>query len=230
MSELAPKAELLRRMGKLVRGLSALFWGLPLTLLIYVETASTDFFNALGFFAVVPPFLVSALLLYGLWLLGHFQKQERIWRDTLERARLFGFVNLGLSPFLFFWHRLPFVQLYNVAVLLLAASSLVFLLILNRVLDRLAAMLPDETLRLETGLFTTFNRRVLLVIPVLLLIYFSLGFLPALPDFATSILNRVKPQGIWLVIFLILMPIAMTMALIWKIKEVVFASILETGG
>ena len=228
MSELAPKAELLHRLGKLVRGLSALFWGLPLTLLVYIETANTDFFNSLGFFAVGPPILVSTLLLYGLWQLGHFQKQERIWRDTLERARLFGFVNLGLSPFLFFWHRLPFVELYNVAVLLLAASSLIFILILNRVLDRLAAMLPDETLRLETKLFTTFNRRVLLVIPVLLLIYFLLGFVPKLPDSVTSIFNRVKPQGIWFIIFLILMPIAMTMALIWKIKEVIFASILET--
>lgn len=228
MSELAPKAELLRRMGKLVRGLSALFWGLPLTLLVYVQTANTDFFYALGFFAIVPPILVSSLLIYGLWQLGHFQRQERIWRNTLERAKLFGLVNLGLSPFLFFWHRLPFVELYNVAVLLLTASSLIFILILNRVLDRLAAMLPDETLRLETKLFTTFNRRVLLFIPVLLLLYYSIGFIPALPDFLKVVLDRVGPQGIWFVIFLVLMPLAMTMALIWKIKEVVFASILET--
>ena len=228
MSELAPKAELLRRLGKLVRGLSALFWGLPLTLLVYIQTANTDFFYALGFFAIVPPILVSGLLLYALGQLGHFQKQERIWRSTLERAKLFGFVNLGLSPFLFWWQRLPFVELYNVAVLLLTASSLLFIFILNRVLDRLAAMLPDETLRLETKLFTTFNRRVLLVIPVLLVIYFSLGFIPTLPDFVKDILNRVKPQGIWFIIFLVLMPVAMTMALIWKIKEVVFASILET--
>lgn len=228
MTDLAPKAELFRRLGKLVRGLSALFWGLPLTLLVYIETANTDFFYPLGFFALAPALLVSGLLLYGLWQLGHFHKQERIWRNILERATFFGFINLGLSPFLFFWHRLPFVELYNIAVLLLAASSLVFILILNRVLDRLAAMLPDETLRLETRLFTTFNRRVLLVIPILLLIYFLLGFIPALPEPVTTLMNRVKPQGIWFIMFLVLMPIAMTMALIWKIKEVVFASILET--
>jgi hypothetical protein len=228
MSDIASKAELLRRLGKLVRGLSALFWGLPLTLLVYVQTARTDFFDALGFFAIVPAMLVSALLLYGLSQLGHFQKQERIWRHTLDRARLFGLLNFGLSPFLFWWHRLPFIELYNVAVLLLCASSLLFIFLLNRVLQQLAAMLPDETLRLETKLFTTFNRRVLFLIPVLLVIYFAIGFLPNAPRIFREILFRIGPQGMWLIIFLILMPLAMTMALIWKIKEVVFASILET--
>ena len=228
MSDLAPKVELLRRLGKLVRGLSALFWGLPLALLVYVQTAKTDFFDGLGFFAIFPPVLASGMLLYGLSQLGHFQKQERIWKSTIERARLFGVVNLGLSPFLYWWHRLPFVELYSVAVLLLAISSLLFILILNRVLYRLAAMLPDETLRLETKLFTTFNRRVLLAIPVLLCLYYATRFISFLPEVLTFVLERLETQGLWLVIFLILMPLAMTMALIWKIKEVVFASILET--
>ena len=230
MSEPASKTELLRRLGKVVRGLSALFWGLPLTLLVYMLTARTDLFS-LGHFAILPPVLVSALLLYGLSQISQFQQQERIWHSTVERARLFGIVNLGLSPFLYWWHRLPYIQLYFAAVLLLAVSSLTFLFILNRVLERLAAMLPDETLRLETKLFTTFNRRVLLAIPALLALYIALYFISPLPEFVKIILNRVDQtdsQGLWLIIFLILMPLAMTMALIWKIKEVVFTSILET--
>jgi hypothetical protein len=231
MSEAAPKAELLRRMGQLVRGLSALFWGLPLTLLVYFQTAQTDFFDAMGLFAILPAMLVSGLLLYGLAQIGQFQKQERIWRNAVEQAKLFAVVNLGLSPFLYWWHRFQFVPLYNFAVLLLSISSLLFLLVLNTVLHRLAAMLPDETLRLETKLFTTFNRRMLVAIPVLLLIYFALGFISPMPEFLRIILDRADgtdSHGLWLLIFLILMPLAMTMALIWKIKEVVFASILET--
>lgn len=217
-------------MGKLVRGLASLFWGLPLTLLVYVQTARTELFDALGFFAIVPALLVSGMLLYGLAQLGHFQKQERIWRNTLERARLFGLVNLGLAPFLHWWHRLPFVEVYNLAVMVLAASCLLFIFILNRVLDRLAAMLPDETLRLETKLFTTFNRRVLIIIPILFIVAFGLRFIPNLPPLLRYLMERETPQAAWLIIFLILMPLAMTMALIWKIKEVVFASILETDG
>ncbi|MEO7298581.1 MAG: hypothetical protein ABI042_08410 [Verrucomicrobiota bacterium] len=217
-------------MGKLVRGLASLFWGLPLTLLVYVQTARTELFDALGFFAIVPALLVSGMLLYGLAQLGHFQKQERIWRNTLERARLFGLVNLGLAPFLHWWHRLPFVEVYNLAVMFLAASCLLFIFILNRVLDRLAAMLPDETLRLETKLFTTFNRRVLIIIPILFIVAFGLRFIPNLPPLLRYVMQGENSQAAWLIIFLILMPLAMTMALIWKIKEVVFASILETDG
>ncbi|MEO5802994.1 MAG: hypothetical protein ABIR24_05655, partial [Verrucomicrobiota bacterium] len=137
-------------------------------------------------------------------------------------------VNLGLSPFLYWWHRLPFIPLYYFAVLFLTISSLLFLFILNHVLDRLAAMLPDETLRLETKLFTTFNRRVLLTIPILFSIYFAATFISPVPETLRIILDRADTQGLWLAIFLILMPLAMTMALIWKIKEVVFTSILET--
>ena len=89
-------------------------------------------------------------------------------------------------------------------------------------------MLPDETLRLETKLFTTFNRRMLLAIPALFLAYFAVSFISPMPDLLRIILERADTQGLWLTIFLILMPLAMTMALIWKIKEVVFTSILET--
>jgi uncharacterized membrane protein len=33
--------------------------------------------------------------------------------------------------------------------------------------------------------------------------------------------------GIWLTLFLVLMPLTMTMALVWKIKEVIFSGVIE---
>ena len=36
MSETAPKTELMRSLGRLVRGLSALFWGLPIALVVWI--------------------------------------------------------------------------------------------------------------------------------------------------------------------------------------------------
>jgi hypothetical protein len=47
------------------------------------------------------------LLLYATMLLGKFQTQERIWMNALERAKLVALVNVGLSPFLFFWNKVP---------------------------------------------------------------------------------------------------------------------------
>ena len=85
MSEPAPNAELLRSLGRLARGLSALFWGLPASLVVCAETARADWLKPWGF---VPALVATAMPLYGLWQMGDFQKQERPWRNALDRANL----------------------------------------------------------------------------------------------------------------------------------------------
>src|SRR5580658_6935994 len=154
MDKSAPDPQLLRSLGKLARGLSALFWGLPATLLISAETARADWLKPLG---LLPLLAINALLLYGLWQMGDFQKQERPWRLALDRALLLALVNLGLCPFIYWQNRMPGEKLFNYAVVLLELSAVVFLFNLNLVLKRLAAMLPDETLRQETRQFTALN-------------------------------------------------------------------------
>src|SRR5262249_16846409 len=149
-----PKAELMRSLRRLVRGLSILFWGLPLTLLVCVRTTVSEWLRPLG---ILPPILTTALLLYSLFQLGHFQKHERVWVHALDRAKLLAIVTLGLSPFVFWWNQLPQVPFYFLGVGVLMLSGLLFLFNLNFVLQRLAAMLPDETLRIETRFFTSFN-------------------------------------------------------------------------
>lgn len=222
MPELAPNPQLLRSLGKLARGLSALFWGLPASLLIAAETARADWLRPLG---ILPLLAINLLLLYGLWQMSDFQKQERPWRLALDRALLLALVNLGLSPFVYWHNRMPGETLFTFAELLLALSGVVFLFNLNLVLKRLAAMLPDETLRQETRQFTALNRWLLVI-----LIFFFSGFvwinnLPA----ATSTASLVN---VWaghfsglLLIFFILLPLAMTMALIWKTKEVILDAV-----
>src|SRR5687768_3768794 len=178
MSEFASQAELLRSLGQLVRGLSALFWGLPLALLISVKTALSDWLRPFG---IVPPILALSLLSYGLWQLGHFQRQERIWTRAVDRAKLLSFINLGLSPFLYWWNKLPFIPFYGMTIAVLMLSGLLFLFDLNQVLQRLAAMLPDETLRLETKWFTSMNLGLLIFIVVVVAIYFALEQFNHLP-------------------------------------------------
>src|SRR5437016_14623804 len=97
MPEVPPNAELLRSLGRLVRGLSALFWGLPLTLLVCFYTVTTDDLKTFG---IIPATFSTGLLVFGVWQLGHFQKQERVWRAALDRAIIFGIVVFFLSPFL----------------------------------------------------------------------------------------------------------------------------------
>jgi hypothetical protein len=224
MDELAPQDELLRALGKLVRGLSALFWGLPLALLICVRTAKAE---RLDPFEVFPPILVTCLLYYGLVLLGDFQKQERVWRLALDRAKLVAIVNIGLSPFVFFWNQIPVNPFFAMAVGALMLSGLIFVFNLNHVLQRLAAMLPDETVRMETRLFGAMNLNLLCTILAATALYIILQQLNTLPSFLAELLRLLdneRSKG-WLLIFMILLPVAMTMTLIWKIKEVIFTSV-----
>jgi hypothetical protein len=218
----SPNPQLLRSLGKLARGLSALFWGLPASLLVSAETARADWLRPLG---MIPLLAVNALLFYGLWQMGDFQKQERPWRLALDRSRLLALINLGLCPFLYWHNRVPEENYFTYAVLLLGLSAVLFLFNLNLVLKRLAAMLPDETLRQETRQFTALNRWLLV-----LLLFFTIGFLAltALPQLtapAGRLLFLIGRFSNLLLIFFILLPLAMTMALIWKTKEVILDAV-----
>jgi hypothetical protein len=238
MPDSAPNAELLRALGRLLRGLSALFWGLPIALVVCVQSAKGDWFRPMGVF---PPLVATAVLYYGLDLLGNFQKQERIWAATLERAKVIALVNMAFSPFLFWYNKIPSQDFFAFVVSFMSLSGLAFLMTLNPVLWRLAAMLPDETLRQETKFFTTFNRYLLIVCFGLVLFFttiawtnslmleqvfdFAIGLIPSGHRPLPLLLLADKGAGLWVILFLVLLPVAMTMALIWKIKEVIFSSV-----
>lgn len=222
MSDPAPNAELLRSLGRLVRGLSALFWGLPATLVICAETAKADWLKPLG---IVPALAGTGLLLYGLWQMSDFQNQERPWRNALDRAKLPGLVNVGLCPFLYWQNKMPEQPLFNAAVFVLVLSALLFLFNLNAVLKQLGAMLPDETLRHETLLFTALNRWLLvglLFLGVAFVVFLhSARWQLALGNFS----GWLNLLGFWALTLFALLPLAMTMALIWKTKEVILDSV-----
>ncbi len=226
MPDPTPNAELLRSLGRLARGLSALFWGLPTLLIVSVRMAKAEW---LAPWAMVPVLALGGLLLIGLWQMGSFQKQERPWRAALDRAKLLGLVNLGLSPFLYWWNRVPDQPFFGIGVLLLALAGVVFLFNLNLVLARLGAMLPDETLRHETKQFTAFNRGLLLALLLFTAIYFGLTQLPNLPAQFLIFALILERGSQWALIVLVLLPLAMTMALIWKTKEVILESVFGGG-
>jgi hypothetical protein len=221
----AGKAELMRSVGRLIRGLSAIFWGLPVALVVSVQAAFSYWLNALGPLGCIVPALVLGVLCYGLWLMRDFQKQERVWVLALERAQVLAVVNVGLAPFLYWHHRLPHVPHYSAAVLLLLISGLLFLMNLNRVLRRLAALLPDETVRTETAVFTSLNGAFFVLLPLLAAGYVLLARAPALPLPVIRVLEVIEPIRLWLFLLPALLPVAITMSLTWKIKEVLLAGV-----
>ncbi len=216
------EAALLRSLGKLARGLSALFWGLPVTLVVSAETARADWLKPLG---MLPELATNALLLYGLWQMGGFQKTERPWRRALDRAKLLGLINLGLCPFVYWNNKVPGLLFFTSMVVTLNVTALLFLFTLNQVIERLGAMLPDETLRQETRQFTALNRSLLITLMVLVLAYLVLNWLPDPSPLISRVLSWMGQGGFWLLVFFALLPLAMTMALLWKTKEVILDSV-----
>jgi len=224
MTDPAAKAELMRSLGRLVRGLSALFWGLPTALIVCFYTARAEGFKVFG---IVPPLAATGLLVYGLWQVGAFQKQERVWRNALDRARILGLINFGLSPFLYWWYRVPNNSFFTTMVLVLVFASLLFLGSLNLLLQRLGAMLPDEALRLEIRQFTGLNLNLLLTTALLTVVYIGLSRLGDLPLYLQAVMLVLERGSFWFLVLLVLLPLAMTMALLWKTKEVILDSVFS---
>ncbi len=212
----------MRSLSHLVRGLAALFWGLPLSLIVSVQTGLT---TLLAPFGVLPPIVANAVLVYGLLQLAQFQKQERVWRRALERTQIMALACLGLAPFLYWWRVMPYVIHYWLAVSLLGVCGLLFLFNLNLALQRLAAMLPDETLRLETKLFTTLNLYLVVAVLFLASVIIVVGLRPRPTPWLIPLLYVLARVRLILLLLLTLLPVALTMALLWKIKEAILASV-----
>jgi hypothetical protein len=86
-------------------------------------------------------------------------------------------------------------------------------------------MLPDETLRQETRQFTALNRWLLIM---LLAVTVSGAALLQVPHPSANVgwlLVWLDRGSRLLLIFFVLLPLAMTMALIWKTKEVILDAV-----
>ena len=184
---------------------------------------------------LLPP-VAFGMLWYGLWLLRSFQPQERIWQEALGEVKLLGLFNLGLSPFLHWHHRAPDELGFANAVWLLALVSVFYLISLNKMLSRLAAMLPDETLRVESKLFSRMNCVLLAVASIGFGVNFGVMYLTSLniepPELLlqlTAMAARLQP---WLfmafVLVCVLIPLSMTMSLLWKTKESILTSVFHS--
>ena len=134
-------------------------------------------------------------------------------------------INLGLAPFLYWGKVLPGIGHYQLATWVMAVSGLLFLALLNQALQRLTAMLPDEPLRLEAGFFTSLNLYLLLGVLFLLSLWLVLLRIKPLPDVLQPVLALFSVVGLMVLLLLVLLPLALTITLLWRIKETILTSV-----
>jgi hypothetical protein len=143
----------------------------------------------------------------------------------LDRTKLFALINLGLSPFIYWWNQFPYISFFQQVIWILGISGLMFLVSLNYLLQRLTAMLPDEMLRAETKVFTNMNLGLIAGLMLAAIVYQTLVSITNLPNTIVYLLDILyNTRRAWLLL-LALLPLAMTMTLVWKTKDVVLNSI-----
>ena len=216
--------------------MSMLFWGLPFAMVVSIMATTSNWTDAVWPLGMLLPPVAFSMLWYGLWLLRSFQLQERVWQEALGEVKLLGLINLGLSPFLHWHHLAPDELGFANAVGRLALVFVFYLMSLNKMLSRLAAMLPDETLRIETKLFSRMNCVLLAVASIGFGVNFGVMYLISLniepPELLlqlTAMAARLQP---WLfmafVLVCVLIPLSMTMSLLWKTKESILTSVFHS--
>ena len=220
--------DLLPALARVVSGTSILFWGLPIAMVVSVMAKLSNWTDAAWPMGMLMPPAAFGMLWYGLWLLGSFQPQERVWQAALGQAKLIGLFSLGLSPFLHWNHRVPDELYFANAVWLLALGFVFYLMSLNKMLARLAAMMPDETLRVESRLFSRMNRVLLAMTPIGFGVIYLFSFMEDLPEILFRVVALAAKLRPWLFMAFVLIPVSMTMSLLWKTKESILASVFNS--
>lgn len=230
------RPSILSGLNGLVRGLNALFYALPLALLIMVWTATrsssnvpSPFSNLLHSLGILPALVASVVVFYGVNKLSRYQPENVAWQRSIDRARWYGLFLIGLSPFLYWWCRVPENVHFRIAAMALIVIGMLFLGQLNMILRRLTQTLPDQTLRSETAFMAKLNIGVLVLVALAQVFFFSLNRVSVTA--ATQWLSRDNLMLLRLseilVLLLMVLPVAITMAVMWKIKELILDSVFE---
>ena len=88
-------------------------------------------------------------------------------------------------------------------------------------------MLPDETLRVESQLFSRVNRVLLAITSVGIMVMYLLARINEPPELLLRLEATAVPARPWLFMVFVLIPVSMTMSLLWKTKESILAGVFQ---
>ncbi|MFN0067520.1 MAG: hypothetical protein ACKVYV_07770 [Limisphaerales bacterium] len=219
-------ARLRPALGRVARGLSAVFWGLPAAFLFTARTLLADWHHLAE---MIPLGLAPLVVAHGLGRLAEYQPQERIWRRTVVPAQRLMLVLAGLLPCVVLWGLLPQEPFFARATALTLALALAGVAVLAWVMRRLAAMLPDPALRGDARLFAGLCTWLAGVFVAFFVALFFRAQPMALGEFVQFIRRApgAAQQGVLLLICLA--PVAMVMSVAWKLKELALALALASA-
>ena len=205
-----------RELLRIARGFSCLFWGLPLTLLLFYRALDVAAINRLH----VPPHLFGVVLLYvGMGLLYFSGVPSPRWRRTARGGLFAAFLLLYFGPFVHWYATLPCAGFYFTANLFLFAGAVIwFLWAANRLGLLLGILAGNADFAADARICA---RSVLVLMLVPLLVALGLGAVLSI-RYESTVLSEINGirlvTPVWIQGFFLL-PLSLTMLTLWKAKE-----------
>ncbi len=199
----------------MARGFSCLFWGLPISLLLFFGTLELRVLPRWR----IPAYVLGVIIIfYGLLLLQRAGPLTVRWSRRLFTALILVLIQVYMVPFVYWWRQMPHVPylIANMALLIICTTWVLF--VINRLAGEIAKILHDVTFFMETQL-SGWAAIIFILIPAGYFIYQAVqrnyndaGFISLSP-----FLWPIKTPD-WFFISALL-PFTLTMAIVWKAKE-----------
>lgn len=199
----------------LAQGLSCWLWGIPAAVLLSIREMPFEW----GMPFQVPLFAVPYLLvLVGAFKMARIRSCGDRWRSEARRALGLCLFALYLAPFLFWWRRWPQSVYLMGNVWVLIACGIALLAQVNRLVRSLGAALGDPALAAEAELFRAVVW-IVLGLPTLAAFVYVIA-----ASFRTGEHVTLRFEAALLAtpswgLALLLVPLSITLALVWRAKD-----------
>jgi hypothetical protein len=210
---------------EILRGISAIFWALPIALVASIQVTLDDYAPTMRFLFPVAAFGLQAYGAHQLRWLDVVGAPN--WRRRVDTMRVMALAQLLLSPFLLFFARGSDYGFFTFSIFILGWSWCGFIYSFCSFLGPLTASLPEKSLVDDYLWIKGFISGALFLI----CLSWSLLFLRQFIFDARQMpfwLYLAAPQ--WLGTFLIIsaiFPVTVLMNLTWKVKEYLFYYALD---
>ena len=209
-----PAPEILLR---LARGYACIFWGIPLTLLLYLHRVRLG--SPSRGLLQLPGYVLGVVLIYwGLLLLYSVGEISPLWLRRVRRAIASVFLMVYFAPFVYWWQRLPYETFFLINILLLAVCAMWLLMLVNGTIEELAGLRGWHALR-NLAEISAWSVIFLMVLPFLALFLTSLASTVRFNGNLFAELAALQRRVPLWAAALPLVPCAATMTAAWRGKE-----------
>jgi hypothetical protein len=195
---------------RLARGFSCIFWGIPLSLLLFSGALDIRLFS----FVRLPAYVFGIFVAYiGSVFFQRVGALSDMWTRRVRQLLFLLLVEVYLAPFVYWWRQMPQVLYFSANMAALVICTTWALFVVNRLAGEVCKVLRDSTFFAETQ------------VAGWLAVIFMLS--PLIHALYTALRGVFRPDGdfffvlelpLW-IYALTLLPFTITMAVSWKMKE-----------